>query len=77
MSATPNRDKLKRRIAPGIWEDQDGGLHFSIPELCKVAGLEFNEENRIKICEMLRKELEGKTKEILYRSSPDDPGTKI
>lgn len=34
------------RIAPGIWEDAEGGLHFSIPELLALVDLEDIPENR-------------------------------
>lgn len=71
------RNQLKRRIAPGFWEDQEGALHVSIPELCKVAGLEFNEENRKKIVEMLMQEVGSHSQSVLYRASKDDPGTKL
>lgn len=74
-----NRNKLKKRHGPGIWEDEDGALHFSIPELLDMVGLEHTEENWKKVVEMLKEQVKTNNKEaqIVYRSSPDDPGTKL
>jgi hypothetical protein len=41
-----NRNKLGRRIAPGIWEDADGHVHWSIPELLSLVGLDDTPENQ-------------------------------
>jgi hypothetical protein len=40
------RNQLKRRIAPGIWEDVAGAIHFSIPELMEHFGLPPTQKNR-------------------------------
>jgi hypothetical protein len=40
-----NRNTLKRYIMPGIWEDIDGGVHFSLPDICRECGLPPTEEN--------------------------------
>lgn len=29
----PGRNQLKHRHAPGFWEDTDGHMHISVPEL--------------------------------------------
>lgn len=34
------------RIAPGIWLDASGGVHFSVPELLEMVDLEDNATNR-------------------------------
>lgn len=34
------------RIAPGIWRDRDGGVHFSIVELLALVDLADTLENR-------------------------------
>jgi hypothetical protein len=40
-------DKLKTRqgYPPGVWEDEDGGLHFSLPEIMAHLGVSYNAEN--------------------------------
>ena len=35
-----------RRIAPGIWLDVDGDLHYSVPELLALVDLEDTPANR-------------------------------
>jgi hypothetical protein len=39
MKLTDKTNKLKKRIAPGIWEDQKGQIHFSIPDLLALYDL--------------------------------------
>ena len=76
---TDNRNKLKRRIAPGIWEDEDGHIHYSIPELLDIAGLEDTPDNREEVKAMIRDMIKEQSKEttIMFRATPDDPGTKL
>jgi hypothetical protein len=49
-----------RRIAPGIWVDRFGDLHYSVPELLALFDLEQTAENVAavtrQITEMLREE---------------------
>lgn len=40
-----NRNKLKERIGPGFWIDQNDHLHVSLPEMCEACGLPPSEEN--------------------------------
>jgi hypothetical protein len=42
----PSRFRLKKRIAPGVWEDQNGAMHISIPELLKFFNIADTPENR-------------------------------
>lgn len=34
------------RIAPGVWVDKDGGLHYSVPELLELFGWPDDPEHR-------------------------------
>lgn len=34
------------RVAPGIWIDRHGGVHWSVPELLALADLDDTVENR-------------------------------
>lgn len=74
--STDKRNQLKTRIALGFWEDMEGAIHVSIPELCEVVGLEYNEENRLKIVDMLMDQAGSKTR-MIYRSSPEDKGQEL
>ncbi len=48
-TVTPQEMDAQRKggtvLAPGIWLDKDGDLHFSIPELLAVVELENTPEN--------------------------------
>jgi hypothetical protein len=41
-----------RRIAPGLWLDGFGDLHFSVPELLALVDLEDTPENREAVVEI-------------------------
>lgn len=41
-----------RRVAPGIWLDANGDVHFSVPELLAFVDLEDTPENREAVVEM-------------------------
>lgn len=60
-----NRNKLGRRIGPGIWEDADGNPHFSIPELLALVGLDDTPENRERVTAMIRK--------MVHEQNPEAP----
>jgi hypothetical protein len=45
------------RVAPGIWLDADGGVHFSVPELLALVALPNTPANRAIVTEMLTREL--------------------
>lgn len=40
--------KFKEQIDPNgcIWRDQDGNLHFSVPEILRIMNIEDTPENR-------------------------------
>jgi hypothetical protein len=38
-------NQLKERVGPGLWIDQNGDLHFSIPELLDLYELPHTKEN--------------------------------
>lgn len=40
------RNKLKKRLGPGAWIDQDDNLHFSVPEILNHLGVADTPENR-------------------------------
>jgi len=41
------------RLAPGIWLDADGDVHFSIPELLAMVDLEDTPANREEIAQLV------------------------
>lgn len=45
------------RIAPGIWMDRDGDVHYSIPELLALVQLPDTPENRAVVAEMIARDL--------------------
>lgn len=66
------RNQMKRRIAPGIWEDKDGDIHWSIPELLALVDLPDTAENRQIVTEMLRNMLrKAGSPVIIDRAKPD------
>jgi hypothetical protein len=43
-----------KEIVPGIWEDDAGGLHFSIPQLLDAFGWEDTAANRAEVLALVR-----------------------
>lgn len=43
-----------RRIAPGIWEDAEGHVHWSVPEILAFFDLTDTVENREQVIKTLR-----------------------
>jgi hypothetical protein len=39
-------DPSWRQIAPGVWDDNEGGLHIDAPEILRANGYEDNAENQ-------------------------------
>jgi len=72
-------NQCRKLIKPGIWEDANGHLHYSIPDLLAVAGLENTPENHQAVKEMLVDLLKenGHEAPIIFRKSPNDPGEDI
>lgn len=79
MKLSDKRNKIKKRIAPGIWKDQTGTVHFSIPDLLHHVSLEDTPENREEakamFVEVMKKEMPNTP--ILFRKSPTDDGEDI
>jgi hypothetical protein len=46
---------MRRRLAPGVWEDANEDLHFSLPELLDFFELENNPANQAHLDAMIRK----------------------
>jgi len=46
-----------RRIAPGIWIDREGGVHYSVPELLALVDLEDTPENRAEVAALIERRL--------------------
>ena len=67
------RNKLKKRIAPGLWEDAAGDLHISVPELLALVNLEDTPDNRALAAEMARSVIREKLPKnmIVTREKPD------
>lgn len=51
---SPGRNQMAKRIAPGIWEDVDGHVHFSIPELLQLVDLPDTPENQARVLAMAK-----------------------
>ena len=66
----PGRNTLKRYLTPGVWEDINGGLHFSLPDICKALGLAPTEENLKLARQVIREQLSGLR--IVDRETWDD-----
>lgn len=75
MEGNPNnpRNQLRRRIAPGIWEDRAGHIHWSIPELLKMVDLPETPENMAKVRAMLEEQMKTANPgvKIIHRERPD------
>jgi hypothetical protein len=72
--STSNRNKLKRYYGPGVWEDQDGALHFSLPDILAHLGLADTPENQAMAEQVLRELLakDSPRTEIIKRETPED-----
>lgn len=79
MNLTDKANQLKKYHGPGVWEDQGGAIHFSIPDLLKHYELEDTPENHAIARQMLvelMKKFRPNT-EIRYRKSPTDDGEDL
>lgn len=72
--STDNKNKFKKRIATGIWEDADGMPHFSIPELLAMVNLPDTPENQARVAKIIEKAVrkENPKCEIVFRQTPND-----
>lgn len=68
---SPNRNKLDRYLAPGIWLDRDGNRHFSLYEICQACGLAPTAEN-MELARFVLAETLPTTAAIVYRATPED-----
>jgi hypothetical protein len=69
----PGRNTLKRRLGPGCWEDMDGNIHFSIPDILAAMKLEDTPENR-EIAQKFMKshiEQESPSTKVIVREKPE------
>lgn len=68
------RNTVTKIIAPGIWEDANGSIHWNVPDLLANAGLEYTEENRAIVIGMLTDLIFEKSPEakIIKRTRPDE-----
>lgn len=71
---SPNRNIVRKIIAPGIWIDEDGHSHWSLPDLLAHVELEDTSENRLKVAAMLEDLIVKQNPEaqIVKRSSPEE-----
>lgn len=64
---TPQQARQQRQggeyLAPGIWVDRHGGLHFSLPEILAFFQVEDTPENQDR--------LKGLMREVFGRECPD------
>jgi hypothetical protein len=65
------RDTLKKQWAPGIWEDIEGNIHWSIPDLLAHVGLPNTKENRARAKETLERMIAQHQGRAIYREHPD------
>lgn len=74
-----NTNKLKQRVAPGIWIDQNNHVHLSIPELLQVVDLPNTPENREIVKQMAAKLVRKQCPEaiVLFRANEKSKGEKI
>jgi hypothetical protein len=72
--STPKRNQLKRYHGPGVWEDQEGGLHFSLPDILAHLGLADTPENQAMAEQVLRELLakDSPQTKIIKRETPED-----
>jgi len=70
------RDILKKRIAPGIWEDGDGNIHWSVPELLRMVALPDTPENREAVMAIVRQAV-GAVRPDVQFIKREKPGDKV
>ena len=79
MNLTDKANQLEKKLGPGIWQDKNGSVHFSIPEILKHYDLEPTMENIEETKKMLvelGKRFHPNTP-IIYRKSPTDDGEDL
>jgi len=70
----PHRNNFKRQIAPGIWEDTAGGIHYNVPELLALFDLPDTPEDRARAMASIKDTLSKQVPwtKIIERHSPED-----
>ncbi len=77
MNEIPNnaklpRNQMKRRIAPGIWEDKEDNVHWSIPELLALFKIPDTPENQAMVRHTVAQFMQENGVEIIiHRDKPD------
>ncbi len=71
--STDKRNVVKRIIAPGIWQDGDGNVHWSIPGLLAVADIEDTPANRLAVMQIVKDVIRKRNLRATfeYRDKPD------
>lgn len=69
-----NENLIKRRIAPGVWMDQNNALHFELPSLLAAFDLPDTQENRDKLQKMVSEVVLNQFPNALikHRENPPD-----
>lgn len=57
------------RIAPGIWRDRFGDIHWSVPELLAMVDLEDTPENRVAVEVIIASILQQEDQPVIYIES--------
>lgn len=67
------RDTLDKWLAPGVWLDVEGNVHFSVPDFLDLFGLEDTEANRAAVIHFISKiSLAARPDApVIYRDKPD------
>ncbi len=67
------RNQMRRRLAPGIWEDMEGNVHWSVTELLEFIEMEDTPANRTAVTEILNKIVRENVPKatIINREKPD------
>lgn len=60
-----NADLVARHIGPGVWEDANGNLHFSLPDILAFTGLPDTPDNQKKLAEMISTMVRKKEQDAL------------
>ncbi len=70
----PNRNRIKKILADGIWVDANDALHVNIPELLKMFDLEDTPENHRIAIENVKKVIREQSADakINVRKSPEE-----
>jgi len=70
----PKRNQVKKILGPGVWVDANDALHFNVPELLNLFGLEDTPENHRIAVENIKQMIEEQSPgtPVRYRKSPEE-----